>query len=121
MAESPTILLFLWVIASCVVVMTAALIVLARDTRRTLRRLYKTLPEMDRALRETRTVMRQGRRVVGRADRMTREVEVVVGRACEAALETMDRIGRWRSQAESFLTEQVGNGARNGSRRRYRS
>jgi hypothetical protein len=111
MTEAPLLLVLLGVIAACAVTATACILTTARDLRAALRRLHTVLPEAEGTLRETRHALRQARRLLARGDNASRHVEAVVLRACEAASEALERLGRMRAAAAHLFHARTRNGA----------
>lgn len=111
----------LLVLASgCLLTITVALILIARDCHETLRRLNALLPAAERALEEVGRALRSGRRVLGSAERASRHVETVVHEACEAAAGSLGRLVRIGERVRKGWVGQFGNGAGSGPRRHHR-
>ena len=123
MAESALVILFLGVIAMCLVVMAATMLLTARDVRRTIRRVHDLLPSCERALREAHLTLAHTRRLLSRADTISTAVEGMTERAATAASTLMRAWAQVRSRAQHWLEQSFGkrNGTRAESRRRFRS
>ena len=122
MIESPLLVLFLTLMSLCLVAITGMLFVTARDVRRTLSRINKMLPMCDHVLQDVSGALGETKRFLGRANTIAHQVEAVVQKTCQVALDVIEPIIVWRGRAEQFLAERfgVGNGAGLGPRRKHR-
>ncbi len=112
MTESAFALFLLSVIAVCAVVMTATMVVTARQARRTFRRMNALLPHC-------RQTVRQARRLLARADHVVSQTEMVVSAVSAAAAHTMNRFIEAKRRLERWLhlaTNGNGSGAGGGAR-----
>ena len=123
MAESTLVILFLGVIATCLVLMAATMLLTARDLRRTIRRVHDLLPACERTVREAHLALAHARRLLSRADTISTAVEGMTERAATAASTLMRAWAQARSRAQHWLEGSFGkrNGTRAESRRRFRS
>ena len=109
MGEPVLPILFLGVIAVCLVIITITMTATASRLRLILRRIDAVLPSTEQAVREFRQSFRQARHLLAIANQAMRRVEVVVQRGCDAASGALDRLGFG-----------IGNGAGADPRRHHR-
>ena len=112
MSEWSLILLLLGVICASILAMTIALVVTARDLRRTLQRVQGMLPACDATVHEARQLLT-------RTNNATRHIESVVHHVCAMATEAMAQVGSWKAGAQHLWGGRLGNGARSRSRRKH--
>ena len=121
MPETPLLWLpLLGIVTACLIAMTLAILVIAGELRRTLRRLNVMLPETARAVHDARRMFRQGRRLLARADVAAGRVEAILHQACDAATDVLGAIGRFKTRTQTLWTKRFGNGAGAEPRRHHR-
>jgi len=108
MTESAFALFLLSVIAVCAVVMTATMVMTARQARRTFRRINALLPSC-------RQTVRQARRVLASADHVVSQAEMVISAVSAAAAHTMNQFVEAKHRLERWLSSFNGNGTGAGS------
>lgn len=110
----------LGVVSACAVVITVAMVIVARDVRRALAHLNAILPECRRALGQMDRSLSAARRILAAVERGTRQAEAVVARVADTAGGAIDRLAAWKDDAAAFFTGRVRNGVRSEPHRRYR-
>jgi hypothetical protein len=116
MTSLSLVVLLLGVMSLCLIGMTATLVRLTCDVRRTLRRVDLVLPEARRSLQHVR-------RLLTRTSRATQHVEAVIHAACDTVSGALGRVGLWKDQVQAAVSRYVGNagnGAGAGPRRHHR-
>ena len=112
MTESSVTLALLSVIAVCAVVMTATVVMTARDARRTFRRISALLPSCRQTLQQARTVLTSAHRTASQADLVVSAVSAVVAHALHQVVDVRHRVDRWLHRATNGNGSGVGSGAR---------
>lgn len=110
--ESPVALFLLSVIAVCAVVMTATVVVTAREARRTFRRINTLLPSCRQTLRQTRELLAAAHHAAHQADLIVTAVSGLTAHALRQFLEAKRRVEQWLHHASNGNSRGVGSGAR---------
>ena len=95
---------FLGVLCVCAVIVTATMLLIAVDLRRTLRQANRTLARLQR--------------ILVHATHASRRIDAVVEQACAAASGALHRLSGVRERVVNMLQRHAGNGSGLGPRRR---
>ena len=120
LAQSPLALFLLVLNSLCLALTAAAVALIARELRGTLRRLNTVLPESARTLREARQALRHLRRIGASGHQAARRIEQVVSRACDAASEALEQATLVKQRTMDALLGRFGNGTSAEPRSRHR-
>ena len=110
MAELRFALVLLVLLTLSVFIMMAALVLMARDVRRTLRAITGLVPPCRRVLHVSTMVLGEARGLLARTHAAGRQVQDTVGRVCEATTETLDDLLAVKRRAQDYLSGRFGNG-----------
>jgi hypothetical protein len=121
MADARIVLTLLVLIAGCLIVLTAAVLVTLSELRAFTRKFFSLLPQMERMMTDSSESLHRLRQILSRVNETSRCVEAVVRQACSTTADALDRLASMKAKAESFLMGHIGNGTRADPRRRHTS
>ena len=120
LAQSPLALFLLVLNSLCLALTAAAVALIARELRGTLRRLNTVLPESERTLREARKTLHHLRGIGASGHQAARRLEQLVARACDAASEAIEQATLVKRRTVDALLGRFGNGTSADPRSRHR-
>lgn len=109
------------VMSICAVMLTVTMMRALAEFQRTARHVNHLLPSWQRVTHELLEALQHSEQILARADRATREIELVACRIREGAEHVTEHLLAWKQRTQSIFTAYFGNGhheARSGSRRK---
>ena len=99
----------------CLVVITVAIALLARDVRVAARRLSALMPHGEALLQRSHQVVTRVDAMLLQAEEAVRQVRVVTVKACEAAADTLHAVATAKQTATTWVEQHFSHGLGNGA------